>query len=324
MSLIVIALKLKNLVVKPIGSSQKASSVFIRTEPSDHEIKLIWAPKIPWENEYSVIYRKDPGSDTYDSIDVSNFGFYRDKNLINYEEYCYYIKTIGHYSLPGLVDPLVNYSQLKCEIPIDNIPPCKPELSVYTDCEQVTNELAMYLPYDSCSYDAVKYYIYYTPPGGDFTELVDSIDYVHNDTTYFLHEDLEYVVGCYYVTAKDSVGNISEISDIYCVGYDECPVYELPNVFTPNDDSKNDFFVPMGSRYGNPKANVNRVNMTIMNRWGKTMYTTTNPEINWDGKNQNNNQDCVNGVYYYVCDVYIVTLDGEVMITMQGSVTIIR
>lgn len=316
--------EIENLEVKPIGSSQKASSVYIRTEPTDHEIKLLWVPIVPWENEYSVIYRKDPGNNLFDSVGTTNFGYYRDQGLTNYEEYCYYIKTVGHYSLPGLIDPLINYSQITCETPIDNVPPCKPLLDVYTDCDQITNELGMYLPYDSCSYDAVKYFIYYIPPGSGESELIDSVDYVHNDTTYFLHEDIQSVVGCYYVTARDSIGNISEASKIYCVGYEECPVYELPNVFTPDGDNFNPLFVPMGSRTSNPKANVNRVNMTIMNRWGKTVYTTDDPMINWDGKNQNNNQDCINGVYYYVCDVYIMTLEGEVMITMQGSVTLIR
>jgi gliding motility-associated-like protein len=315
--------KMENLVTK-IGSSQKASSVFIRTEPTDREVKLIWAPKVPWENEYSVIYRKDPGNDTYDSVDFTKNNFYRDRDLTNNVEYCYYIKTVGHYSLPGLVDPLINYSQLTCATPIDNVPPCKPELRVNTDCEEITNELAMYLPYDSCSYDAVKYFIYYIPPGAENAQFIDSIDYVLFDTTYYLHNGLSTVVGCYYVTARDSVGNVSVLSNVVCIGYEECPVYDLPNVFTPNGDDKNPLFVPMGSTSGNPKANVSRVDMTIMNRWGKIMYTTNDPDINWDGKNQNNNQDCVNGVYYYVCNVYIITLDGEVMITLKGSVTILR
>lgn len=315
---------IESLTVQFERSSQKASSVFIRTEPTDHEIKLLWLPKVPWENEYTVIYRKDPGETDYDSVGVTNNKFFRDQGLTNYVEYCYYVKTVGHYSLSGLIDPLINFSQLTCETPIDNVPPCKPVLSVYTDCEQITNELGMYLPYDSCSYDAVKFYIYYTPPGADYTILIDSVDYVANDTTYYLHEDISFVVGCYHVSAIDSVGNISEISNIACVGYDECPVYELPNIFTPNGDDKNPLFIPMGSRLGNPKANVNRVDMTIFNRWGKTMYTTNDPEIKWDGKNQNNNKECPVGVYYYVCDVFIITLEGEVKITMKGSVTIIR
>jgi gliding motility-associated-like protein len=319
---------IENLTVKPIGSSQKASSVFIRTEPSDHEIKLLWLPKVPWENEYTVIYRKDPGATNYDSVGIAFNNFYRDKGLTNYVEYCYYVKTVGHYSLPGLVDPLINFSQLTCDTPIDNVPPCKPVLSVYTDCEQITNDLGMYLPYDSCSYDAVKFYIYYTPPGEENALLIDSVDYVVNDTTYYLHKDINSVVGCYYVTAIDLVGNISEISNIVCIGYEECPIYELPNVFTPNGDKWNQLFVPMGKTPSgeptNPKANVSRIDMTIMNRWGKTMYTTTDPEINWDGRNQNNNEECPNGVYYYVCDVYIITLKGEEKIVMKGSVTIIR
>jgi gliding motility-associated-like protein len=315
---------IENETVKPISSSQKASSVFLRTDPTDHEVKLLWTPVVPWENELTVIYRKDPGETYYDSIGVTDKLFYRDQGLENYTEYCYYVKTIGHYSLPGLIDPIINYYQLVCATPIDNVPPCKPELSIYTDCEQISNDLAMSLPYDSCSYDAVRYYVYFTPPVGADTYLVDSVDYIHNDTTYYLHDDISTVVGCYFVTARDSVGNISEASDTVCVPYDACPVYELPNVFTPNDDGFNDYFVPMESDNSNPKANVDRVDMTIMNRWGKTMYTTTDPEIMWDGTNQNTGEDCVNGVYYYVCDVFIVTLEGEVEIRMQGSVTLIR
>lgn len=317
--------EIENQNVKPIGSSQKASSVYLQTEPTDHEIKLLWAPVVPWENEYTVIYRKDPGSSTYDSLTTTNRSFYRDMGLANYQEYCYYVKTVGHYSLPGLIDPINNYSQLVCARPIDNIPPCDPVLKVYTNCEEITNELGMYLPYDSCSYDAVRFYVYFTPPGQDAsTILVDSVDYINNDTTWFIHEDLSSVVGCYYVTARDSVGNNSNRSNVVCIGYEECPVYELPNVFSPNGDSYNDYFIPLNSEDSNPKANVSRVDMTIMNRWGKTMYTTTDPQILWDGKNQNNGEDCVNGVYYYVCDVYIVTLEGEVKINMTGSVTLIR
>ena len=318
---------LESLTVGFIGSSQKASSVFIQTFPSDHEIKLLWTPRVPWENEYAVVYRKNPGETSFDSIGITQTNFYRDRGLINYENYCYYIKTIGHYSIPGLIDPLINYSQLTCAIPKDNVPPCPPVLDVYTDCEMVTNELTMYIQYDSCNYDAVMYYIYYTPAGSDIVELVDSIDYVVNDTTYFLHEDITSVVGCYYVTARDSIGNISEKSNTVCIGYDACPVYDLPNVFTPNGDNKNALFVPLGLKTNNPynpKANVSRVEMNIFNRWGKTMFTTNDPEIRWDGKNQNNNQDCEVGVYYYVCDVYIITLEGEIMITLQGPITIIR
>ena len=318
---------LESLTVGFIGSSQKASSVFLRAIPSDQQITLTWAPKVPWDNNSAVIYRKNPSEQNYDSIGTTSKRIYIDKELVNYDEYCYYVKTIGSYSLPGLTNPLINYSQLTCAIPLDNVPPCKPVLSVFTDCEEITNELRMYLPYDSCSNDAYKFFIYYQAVGAEQTILIDSVDYVINDTTYFLHEDISSVIGCYYVTAIDTVGNISEHSNTVCLGYETCPVYRLPNVFTPNGDSDNELFVPMSLKHNNPnnpKANVSRVNMTIFNRWGKTMYETTDPAIKWDGKNQNNNQDCEVGVYYYVCEVYIITLEGEVMIKMQGPITIIR
>ena len=64
--------------------------------------------------------------------------------------------------------------------------------------------------------------------------------------------------------------------------------------------------------------------MNIFNRWGKIMYTTDDPEINWDGINQNNNQECPDGVYFYTCEVFVVTLTGLDQFNLKGSVTIFR
>ena len=123
------------------------------------------------------------------------------------------------------------------------------------------------------------------------------------------------------VIAVDDMGNESEISNIVCV--DVCPEYELPNVFTPNSDSYNDLFVPKGTKDNKPaNPNVESIDMTIFNRWGKIMYTTTNPLILWDGRNQESGQMCSDGVYFYVCDVYIRTLEGTEKVNLKGSVTI--
>ena len=119
---------LESVTIGYIGSSQKASSIFVQTAPTDQEIKLLWAPVVPWENKFYVVYRKDQGQTVYDSIGFTPFVFYRDQGLDNDQKYCYYIKSVGHYSLPGLLDPLINFSQIACDKPIDNIPPCKPEI----------------------------------------------------------------------------------------------------------------------------------------------------------------------------------------------------
>jgi gliding motility-associated-like protein len=320
-----------------IGSSQRASSIFIRLQPTDQEIRLVWAPVVPWENEQYIVFRKGPGETVYDSIGVTNFPFYRDQGLVNGEEYCYYVRAIGRYSLPGLFEPLINFSQLTCGEPVDNKPPCRPLIWDTTFCDLLQNEIGMIIPLDTCNYydtcdcgdlcdcEAMSYQVLYSRSLDSPFEQIGTVDYVYNEPVYFLHDNLESVVGCYAVTAVDSLGNISDTSNIVCVGYDACPVYCLPNVFTPNNDGENDIFVPMNCQEGgpiNPEANVDRVDMTIFNRWGKIMYTTDDPFINWDGRNQNNNQPCSDGVYFYICEVYIITLDGIDSFTLKGSVTI--
>ncbi|PLX14676.1 MAG: hypothetical protein C0598_00745, partial [Marinilabiliales bacterium] len=315
---------LESSTVGYIGSSQKASSVFLNTEPRDKEIYLTWNVDVPWNNYKAIIYRRSEGQINFDSVGFTETFFYRDRGLENDTEYCYYIKMLGEYSIDGIIKPLINYSQISCEVPNDNTPPCEPEISVYTDCEQISNEIRMWLPYDSCSYDAMRYFIYYIAPGSSETVLVDSTDYISGDTSFYLHTNLESVVGCYYVTARDTVGNISIKSATKCIDYDACPVYELPNVFTPNGDGFNDLLVPLNYDDSNPKATVERIDLRIFNRWGRTLFTTEDPQINWDGKNQNNGQDLPDGVYFYVCDVYFVSLDGIQNFRLQGSVTIIR
>lgn len=312
---------LESTSVGEIGSSQKASSIYVKLQPSDQEIKLVWSPLVPWENEYYTVYRKEQGQTTYDSIGFSPSLFYRDQGLENEKEYCYYIKSVGHYSLPGLIDPLINFSQITCGKPIDNIPPCKPDLSVVTNCDEISNTLFWSLPYDSCNQDVAEYKIYFTPNKNQAMELIQTI--TNLDTTW-THAGLGNVVGCYSVSAIDSTGNVSEMSDTVCVDYDTCPPYELPNVFTPNGDNFNDFFVPLSYSESNPFANVEKVDMTIYNRWGKIMYTTDDPAIKWDGKNQANNEDCADGVYFYTCKVYIITIDGPQELLLQGSVSLYR
>ena len=314
-----------------IGSSPEASSVFIQSESSDSRITLKWFPKVPWENKQFVIFRKDPGEINYHPIGESTLPFFTDMEVNNEKEYCYYLKAVGHYSLSGIVDPLINFSQLVCDIPYDNIPPCKPSLSVETNCKEIGNTLAIKLlppdscnVYEDCDCDAAWFRIYYSPPGEQNLQLIDSVEVDEPDTTFFYHTNLESVVGCYAVDAVDTIGNVSVMSDVVCVGYDACPPYELPNVFTPNSDGFNDFFIPKTVVSSNPKANVDHIDMTIFNRWGKVMYTTEDPHINWDGKNQNNNSDCADGVYYFVCDVYIITLNGLEKFNIKGAVTLIR
>lgn len=98
------------------------------------------------------------------------------------------------------------------------------------------------------------------------------------------------------------------------------PVYELPNVFTPNGDGFNDVFVPKDIT---PEL-INQVEMHIFNRWGRFVYHTNDIFINWDGRASGSGQPCSPGTYFYVCDVEMQTPEGPVTKRLQGSIMIVK
>ena len=298
-----------------IGSSQPASSLFLTLTPTDKTLRLQWTNNVPWNNDRFVIYRKDPGQTGFDSIGTSTEPSYRDRGLINGMTYCYSIKSIGKYSAGGFVDPIINDSQEACGIPVDNLPPCPPLLAVTTDCETSSNTLIWTLPADTCQKDIFRYYIYYSPTPGSMI-LIDST--LHYYDTVYLHRPPQSVVGCYAISAIDSVGNRSPLGNTVCIDNTVCSAYNLPNIFSPNGDGFNDLFRPF------PFTSVAEINLTIFDRWGKVVFQTHEPEINWDGKDKTTNQPCSDGTYFFVCEVTEITLSGAVQRTISGSVTILR
>ena len=100
----------------------------------------------------------------------------------------------------------------------------------------------------------------------------------------------------------------------------EQPVYELPNVFTPNNDGFNDVFVPKNIT---PNL-ITRVEMHIFNRWGRIVYETEDIFINWNGCAKGTNMPCATGTYFYVCDVEMQTPEGPITQRLQGSIMIVK
>jgi gliding motility-associated-like protein len=122
--------------------------------------------------------------------------------------------------------------------------------------------------------------------------------------TAFDAEALE-LAGCFAVSALDSVGNESVHSNTVCK--DNCPQYELPNVFTPNGDGANETFKPFPNyRF------VESIDLQIFNRWGNLVFKTTDPAINWNGTNEQG-KALAAGTYYYVCSVYERRVSGTVL-----------
>ncbi|MFO7879789.1 MAG: gliding motility-associated C-terminal domain-containing protein [Bacteroidales bacterium] len=293
-----------------IGTPHVASSVFLQIAPGDNKLYLTAEKNVPWQNYEYTVFRENPESELYDSIGTSPDINYIDSLLINGKEYCYKIKSTGEYTTDGYVDPIINWSQINCESPADTMPPCPPVLSATSHCDSLFNRLEWTMA-DSCLQDTYLYKLYYkTSLEGDFV-LLDTIN--DRNTLKYKHYPELSMAACYQMTAVDSFYNESVPSNSVCV--DECTFYELPNVFTPNNDGTNDYYHPKMPYYF-----VDRVEMKIFNRWGQLLFETEDPDIMWDGRIQKTNKKVTDGVYFYTCEVYEYRLTGIEPRHLNGTI----
>jgi gliding motility-associated-like protein len=117
---------------------------------------------------------------------------------------------------------------------------------------------------------------------------------------------------------RDKTGNYSEMTPKICFDVDECDPYSLPDVFTPDGDGYNDTFIPF------PYNNVQKIDMVIYDRWGRRVFKTEDPDINWDGTDEHSHRPVPEGTYYYGCDVYLYTLEGIKKKFLSGTILIVR
>jgi len=86
----------------------------------------------------------------------------------------------------------------------------------------------------------------------------------------------------------------------------------VPNVFTPNDDGKNDILYAY-SNY------ISKLEMRIFNQWGQEVQLITDPKKGWDGRFKGIPQPV--GVYVYV--VKATMTDGRT-VRLKGNITLLR
>jgi len=127
------------------------------------------------------------------------------------------------------------------------------------------------------------------------------------DTTFCMKSDtLE--VGSYNIkVVTTNNGYTSESNYVICV-QPEPPTIIVPNVFTPNGDNMNDYFVIRNlNLYDHRKV-------IIYNRWGTIVYQSEQYNNDWDGKN------VPDGVYFGVVETIIM---GE-MVSIPFTLTILH
>ncbi len=92
--------------------------------------------------------------------------------------------------------------------------------------------------------------------------------------------------------------------------------YFLPNAFSPNGDGENDFFSAKGI-----VDEMLTFELNIFDRWGGLLFSTSNPNFEWNGNHQHDGKMISKGVYVYLMNY--TTKRGK-QFQKQGYVSIIR
>jgi gliding motility-associated-like protein len=135
-------------------------------------------------------------------------------------------------------------------------------------------------------------------------------DYVWQDNT----KQTTFTVvqsGKYSVTVTDMDG---------CKAFDaievtvDCKAVYFPTAFTPNGDTKNDAFGVWGNI-----ASLSNYQLSVFNRNGELLFTTTSALQKWDGTNKGKLLD--SGTYIWFANY---SINNQPMQTQKGTITLIR
>lgn len=88
----------------------------------------------------------------------------------------------------------------------------------------------------------------------------------------------------------------------------------IPNIFSPNNDDKNDILYLRGN-------GINNIRFFIQNRYGQKIFESFDQSIGWNGRHENTGEELEPGVYVYY--IKLVFLDGTIE-ELKGNVTLIR
>jgi gliding motility-associated-like protein len=93
----------------------------------------------------------------------------------------------------------------------------------------------------------------------------------------------------------------------------ECEMI-IPNSFSPNEDNKNDYFSPQST------CEYSYYFISISDRWGNSVYSSTNPNGRWDGRFKGNL--CPEDIYLY--RIESTEKGGEKKLVRTGKVSLFR
>jgi len=119
--------------------------------------------------------------------------------------------------------------------------------------------------------------------------------------------------GKYWVRVTNTDG--CEASDTILVEVNPaCNDIFFPTAFTPNADSRNDLFGPIGNLSG-----ITGYRFAVYNRWGELVFFSKNPFVKWDGRFKSSKPD--SNVFAWFAEF---TLPGKKPEQRKGTVLLLR
>ncbi|MDI1353523.1 MAG: PKD domain-containing protein [bacterium] len=186
---------------------------------------------------------------------------------------------------PGFItvysNPVAAFSVDPPEIDEDD-----PTINVYSDASSNTS-FTKYFISDGTSYESKNFTHYIKNMGKKTKPMIVQI--------------VRTPQGC-----ADTVYKVLDIKPVY--------VLYVPNVFTPNDDGTNDFFVPKG-------VGILKFSMQIFDRWGHMVWDTNDFTTTWDGSEKGGTQPIKEDVYTWKAQVTDIFNKNHYLV---GHVSVVR
>ena len=276
----------------------------------------------------------------YEGCNAAFFNFERDDASTDFIVYF----ELGGTATPGLDYPMINDSLV---IPIGQFSDTVFIYPILDSINEPSETVILNVIFERCSGQmdtstAVLYISDYSPLS---LSILDSINICSSNNEYAdLVADWGGGIDPIDIQWTNGSSNVSEISvspdlssyfgvSIYdgcnkeihdsCLVWNQCPIEPI-NVFTPNNDGQNDYFIPVNlEQYPSPY-------LVVLNRWGRIVYETSNYQYDWSGTHYKSGEALPDGVYYYQLNPnsdkyeYGSSNKEELNTTIAGSVQIIK
>ena len=94
-----------------MGESATASAIMLTMSGTNNEAHLSWTEAVPWLVDSTQIFKENENH--FVRIASTTGLAYTDTDVESDETYRYYVRNFGHFTLEGIMRPLVNYSAIK-------------------------------------------------------------------------------------------------------------------------------------------------------------------------------------------------------------------